>query len=86
LQVQRTLDFPSERGPILRSTRAPRWIALIGASEKRSSVGHALLENSQSFPAACFPINITMKAVSEQVGFTLRFDRKANEWLTEIKL
>jgi acetyltransferase len=28
--------------------------------------------------------NTTMKTVSEQVGFKLRFDRKANEWLAEI--
>jgi acetyltransferase len=32
------------------------------------------------------PENATMKAVSEQVGFKLRFDRNADEWLAEIKL
>jgi acetyltransferase len=32
------------------------------------------------------PENTTMKTVSEQVGFKLRFDRKANEWLAEIAL
>jgi hypothetical protein len=30
--------------------------------------------------------NTTMKTVSEQVAFKLRFDRKANEWLAEINL
>jgi acetyltransferase len=30
--------------------------------------------------------NTTMKTVSEQVGFSLRFDHKANEWLAEIAL
>ena len=32
------------------------------------------------------PENTTMKTVSEQVGFKLRFDRKANEWLAQIAL
>jgi acetyltransferase len=32
------------------------------------------------------PENTTMKTVSKQVGFSLRFDRKANEWLAEIDL
>jgi acetyltransferase len=32
------------------------------------------------------PENTTMKTVSEQVGFRLRFDRDVNEWLAEIKL
>ena len=32
------------------------------------------------------PENTTMKTVSEQVGFSLRFDHKANEWLAEIAL
>jgi len=27
-----------------------------------------------------------MKALSKQLGFRLRFDREANEWLTEINL
>ena len=32
------------------------------------------------------PENTTMKTVSEQVGFKLGFDRKADEWLAEIAL
>jgi acetyltransferase len=32
------------------------------------------------------PENTTMKAVSEQVGFSLHFDREADEWLAEINL
>jgi acetyltransferase len=32
------------------------------------------------------PENTMMKAVSEQVGFTVSFDREANEWLAEIAL
>jgi acetyltransferase len=32
------------------------------------------------------PENTTMKTVSEQVGFKLRFDRKADEWVAEIAL
>jgi acetyltransferase len=32
------------------------------------------------------PENATMKTVSEQVGFNLRFDREADEWLAEIVL
>jgi len=32
------------------------------------------------------PENTTMKTVSEQVGFRLRFDREADEWLAEIAL
>ena len=36
---------------------APKSIALIGASEKPGSVGHALLENLQSFRGRVFPIN-----------------------------
>ena len=32
------------------------------------------------------PENTTMKTVSEQVGFSLHFDREADEWLAEINL
>jgi hypothetical protein len=32
------------------------------------------------------PENTTMKTVSEQVGFSLRFDRAADEWFAEINL
>jgi len=32
------------------------------------------------------PENTTMKTVSEQVGFSLHFDREADEWLAEIAL
>jgi hypothetical protein len=32
------------------------------------------------------PENTTMKTVSEQVGFSLHFDRDADEWLAEINL
>jgi acetyltransferase len=32
------------------------------------------------------PENTTMKTVSEEVGFTVQFDRKADEWLAEIAL
>ena len=32
------------------------------------------------------PENSTMKTVSEQVGFKLRFNREADEWFAEIKL
>ena len=32
------------------------------------------------------PENTTMKTVSEEVGFRLRFDREADEWLAEIAL
>ena len=32
------------------------------------------------------PENTTMKTVSEQVGFRLRFDREADEWFAEINL
>jgi acetyltransferase len=32
------------------------------------------------------PENTTMKTVSEQVGFSLNFDREADEWLAEIAL
>ena len=32
------------------------------------------------------PENTTMKIVSEQVGFSLHFDREADEWLAEINL
>ncbi len=47
----------SERRPILSAMLAPKSIALIGASEKPGSVGHALLENLQSFRGRVFPIN-----------------------------
>lgn len=40
----------ADRRPILRTMFAPKSIALIGASEKPGSVGHALLENLTSFP------------------------------------
>ena len=32
------------------------------------------------------PENTTMKRVSEEVGFDLRFDQADNEWMAEIKL
>jgi acetyltransferase len=32
------------------------------------------------------PENTTMKSVSEQIGFSLNFDREADEWFAEIKL
>jgi hypothetical protein len=30
--------------------------------------------------------NVTMKRVSEEVGFKLHFDQAADEWLAEIRL
>ena len=47
----------SDHRPILSAMLAPKSIALIGASEKPGSVGHALLENLQSFRGRVFPIN-----------------------------
>ena len=47
----------SERRPILSAMLAPKSVALVGASEKPGSVGHALLENLQSFCGRVFPIN-----------------------------
>jgi acetyltransferase len=35
----------------------PRSVALIGASEKRSSVGRALMKNLESFSGTLFPVN-----------------------------
>ena len=47
----------SKHRPIVSAMLAPKSIALIGASEKPGSVGHALLENLQSFRGRVFPIN-----------------------------
>ena len=47
----------SERRPNLSAMFSPKSVALIGASEKPNSVGHALLENLLSFRGRFFPIN-----------------------------
>ena len=47
----------SDHRPILSAMLGPKSVALIGASEKPGSVGHALLENLQSFRGRVFPIN-----------------------------
>ena len=48
---------------------APNSVALIGASEKPSSVGRALLENLQSFRGRVFPINPGHATVLGQKAF-----------------
>ena len=59
----------SERRPILSAMLAPKSIALIGASEKPGSVGHALLENLQSFRGRVFPINPNHATLLGQKAF-----------------
>jgi acetyltransferase len=68
-KVQCTRDFPSERRPILSAMFAPKSVALIGASEKPSSVGRALLENLRSFRGRVFPINPSHATVLGQKAF-----------------
>jgi acetyltransferase len=46
-----------DRRPILDAMFAPKSVALIGASEKRGSVGRALMENLESFHGQVFPVN-----------------------------
>jgi acetyltransferase len=52
-----------------------RLLVQIGRKERlQRIVGHISAENT------------TMKRVSEEVGFDLRFDQSNNEWFAEIKL
>jgi acetyltransferase len=59
----------SQRRPILSAMLAPKSIALIGASEKPNSVGHALLENLQLFRGRVFPINPSHATLLGQKAF-----------------
>ena len=55
--------------PVLSEMLAPRSIALIGATEKRESVGRALMENLQPFAGRLFPVNPNRSTVLGQKTF-----------------
>ena len=59
----------TEGRPVLRTMLAPKSIAVIGASEKPSSVGRALLENLLPFHGRVFPVNPNHAMVLNQKTF-----------------
>lgn len=59
----------SGRRPVLGTMFAPKWIAVIGASEKPGSVGRTLMENLQSFSGRVFPVNPNRSTILEQKAF-----------------
>ncbi|MGZ4989051.1 MAG: CoA-binding protein, partial [Limisphaerales bacterium] len=58
-----------DRRPILEAMFAPKSVAVIGASETSDSVGHALMENLQSFNGHVFPINPNHSTILGQKAF-----------------
>jgi acetyltransferase len=69
LKDQRTGEVLSERRPILSAMFTPKSVAVIGASEKPSSVGRALLENLLPFHGHVFPVNRSHEMVLGQKTF-----------------
>ncbi len=63
--VERAHDILPQRRPVLDAIFAPKAVALIGATERRGSVGRTMLENllASDFGGAVFPVNPAHKKV-----------------------
>lgn len=61
--LQNTINAPSEQLTALNAMLSPRTIAVIGATERRGSVGRAIVENLRSSGASVYPINPKRKTV-----------------------
>jgi acetyltransferase len=57
LKDERVRDSLPDRRPVLDAMFEPKTVALIGASEKRGTVGRALMENLEAFGGRVFPVN-----------------------------
>jgi acetyltransferase len=57
------------RRPFLEAMFAPKSVAVIGASEKPGSVGHALMKNLKSFNGHVFPVNPNHSTILGQKAF-----------------
>ncbi|MBX3747264.1 MAG: bifunctional acetate--CoA ligase family protein/GNAT family N-acetyltransferase [Verrucomicrobiae bacterium] len=57
------MEIPNGHGGALDALLAPRTIALVGASERPDSPGHALWNNLASFPGSVFPVHPAHRSV-----------------------
>ena len=67
----RANDILASRTPVLNAMFAPKTVALIGASERRDSVGRTIFENllANDFDGAVYPVNAQHKTVLGHEAF-----------------